>query len=443
MQPPAAAVFVALCAIGEWPVFFTLELKHYSADMFGSLLVPALAARAVEGAEDDDADRHLRQWWIAAAIVQWFSNGALFVTPLCAAVLVAAVARSRGRRALGAMLPGAGVWLVSFALNYVLILRHAAANQYLQHYWAFAFPPLADGVTATVGWIAAQIRAFAIKPGSSGLPLLFWVTWLAGIVYGIAARRTHALFVATVPLSALALALVHVVPPFERLAMWVVPSTYAGIAYAVDAASAGVALARSRPLIAAASAVALLFALAVPADITQRGVNALRHRPQSNYGLDDRRSISWLLATHRRGDAVMTTHFGLAALWWYGKIAVNGAGRGTTLPDGSPVYEIGYVPPDQDCVGTRRRANAMLAGRQRAAVYLGFRMNVEPVGFDDLALHELGARGALDTYKQYAEESRVAIFDLGSARSKPELVPGRGEPTLLPGCVEVRAAARW
>ena len=39
-----AAVLVALCGTGEWLVFFTLELKHYSADAAGALLVPALAA---------------------------------------------------------------------------------------------------------------------------------------------------------------------------------------------------------------------------------------------------------------------------------------------------------------------------------------------------------------------------------------------------------------
>jgi hypothetical protein len=37
MSPFGATVLVLLCAIGEWLVFFTLELKHYSADTFFAL----------------------------------------------------------------------------------------------------------------------------------------------------------------------------------------------------------------------------------------------------------------------------------------------------------------------------------------------------------------------------------------------------------------------
>jgi len=51
MGVAGAALFVALCATGEWMVFFTLELKHYSADLFGALLIPALAAWAIENDE--------------------------------------------------------------------------------------------------------------------------------------------------------------------------------------------------------------------------------------------------------------------------------------------------------------------------------------------------------------------------------------------------------
>jgi hypothetical protein len=47
MTATGAAVFVALCALAEWPVFFTLELKHYSADMWGvSSFPPRLPGRS-------------------------------------------------------------------------------------------------------------------------------------------------------------------------------------------------------------------------------------------------------------------------------------------------------------------------------------------------------------------------------------------------------------
>ncbi|WP_410971650.1 hypothetical protein, partial [Salmonella sp. SAL4437] len=56
-------------------------------------------------------------------------------------------------------------------------------------------------------------------------------------------------------------------------------------------------------------------ALAVAANVVRRGVPDLRLRPRSNYGLDDRSSVRFVLANHRPGDAILTTHFGLPAVW--------------------------------------------------------------------------------------------------------------------------------
>ena len=446
MTIPGSAVCVALVALGEWPVFFTLELKHYSADMFGALLVPALAGWVLDALlRPADLRRRLARWWIVTAIAEWFSNGALFVTPLTAVVLAAFSARTRDIRVARSMIFGALLWSASSAANYLLVLRHASGNAYLQNYWAFAFPPLSNGVGPTLGWIVGQFEPFARKPGSSGLPVLFWLAWAAGVAFAIARRRRHGIVIATVPLAALALALFHLVPPFERLALWVVPSMYAGLGYSADAALAimSTPTARYRGIRIAVAAVAISLVIAVSGDIVWRGISALTHRPRSNYGLDDRSSIRWLLSNHRAGDPILTTHFGLAALWWYGNIPTSSPERGSTLPDGSAVYEIGHVAPD-DCRDWQQRMDAELADHERAVVYLGFRMNVEPVGFDNLALNELEGRGALEAYREYAEESRLAVFNLGRT-SEHVVTPGQGQrfPVTAQGCVAVRRAARW
>jgi hypothetical protein len=293
---------------------------------------------------------------------------------------------------------------------------------------------------------------------------LFWIAWLVGSAFAISTRRTHGLFAATVPLSGLGLALFHVIPPFERLAIWMVPSIYAGLAYGVDAAAAlprytparrsaigrqpsASPPASARPgwrmLLTLGSLAALTLTLAVPANIVRRGVTALQDRPHSNYGLDDRRSIAFLLSTHRRGDAVMTTHFGLAALWWYGRIPVSDPARGRTLADGSPIYEIHHRPAEEDCAAANQPMNAVFAEHTRVAMYLGFRMNVEPVGFDALVLREGIRRGALAAYKEYAEESRLAIFEAGRPGIQTDGLPGTVRGSVPNGCVSVQPASRW
>ena len=81
-------------------------------------------------------------------------------------------------------------------------------------------------------------------------------------------------------------------------------------------------------------------------------------------------------------------------------------------------------------------------------MYLGFRTNVEPPGFDRLVLEELGRRGRLAGYRRYAEDSHVALFDLtdrpagGGADSTADIIPDAQVPRLT-GCVGITAARRW
>jgi hypothetical protein len=188
-------------------------------------------------------------------------------------------------------------------------------------------------------------------------------------------------------------------------------------------------------------------ALAVAGDVVWRGAVALARKPLSNYGLDDRSSIRLLLAAHRPGDAIVTTHFGLVALWWYGGLDISDIERSGHLPDGSPVFELRHVPDDRDCERAEAELDSAFNGRDRVAVYLGFRLNVLPEGFDKLVMRDLGRRGSVVNYKQYADESQVVIFDLGrptpghSASTRP--AEASGSSAMPSGCVAVMPARRW
>jgi hypothetical protein len=453
MSPAGATVLVLLCALGEWIVFFTLELKHYSADTFWALFLPALAVWALEDSNSPNAalPRRIAMWWIVAAIGQWFGNGALFVTPACAVVLCLERWRRAGLRAASWTALAGALWLVSFAVNYALVLRHALANTYLKNYWAFAFPQLSGGPSESVRLLLSQFGEFALKPGGSSLSAAFWLAVAIGVVFALATRRPLGLMVATVPFSAAALAVFHVVPIFERLALWVLPAIYLAIGLCVDAALwlAG----RARPL---GRAIGLVLGLAtgataglVAVNVAQRGVGALESRPRSNYGLDDRSSVRWLLAAHRPGDVILTTHYGLAALWWYGGLDISDVDGGGRLADGSQIFEIGHVPPGRGCNGSSDQLGNVMSGHDRVIVYLGFRLNVEPVGFDNLVLQELGRRAGLVSYKKFAEESHLAVFDVTRTPTETLTLPtspgssiGQAPPTAT-GCIAIQPARRW
>jgi len=449
MTPFGAAVLVATCAFGEWLVFFVLELKHYSSDAFWALLLPALAASALEDPRGSTPSaRSIARWWLVAAVGLWFGNGAVFVAPGCALTLVLVSWRRGGSRAaFHAAAPGV-LWLLSFAADYVIVLRHALSNPVLEEYWAFAFPPVNDGVVATVVWLARSLGPFANKPAGSRLALLFWIVCATGIGVAFVRRQTLALMFATVPLGAVALAVLHIVPSFERLALWIVPALYVAVALCADAS---VWLVKRRQwhrfVRGAAGVLAGIAAFAVAADVVWHGTEALANKPRSNYGLDDRSSIRLLLAAHRAGDAIMTTHFGLVALWWYGGFDISDIERTERLPDGSPVFELRHVPDDTHCEAAGTELDSAFGGGERAAVYLGFRLNVLPEDFDKLAMRDLSRRSSLVTYKGYAEESQVAVFE----HRRPTQLQGdpartteaSGSSAIPPGCITVAPARRW
>jgi len=394
-------------------------------------------------------------WWTAAAVAMWFSNGALFVTPLCAAVLFGAVIVHRNepktetRNDVVRLFLGGFGWLVSFGICYAVVLRAALGNSFLKEYWAFAFPPTGDGFGATVSWLLSQLLPFAVKPVSTRMPVLFWAAYVAGIATALGRRSTPAIAFATVPVSAVALAVAHFVPTFERLAIWTVPAFYVGVALCADSAfvfaASGVDRVRRLPAAVVLGGLALL----VSFDVVKHGVFAIEHRPRSNYGLDDRASVKWLLDVEKPGDAILTTHLGLPAVWWYSGTSIADLDRSGRLRTGTPLYVIHHVEEEAECPRWRAALDAIARERSRLVVYLGFRMNVEPEGFDRLVLEEFGRRWPLVGYKEYAEVSRLAIFDLGGAPGGKLVIPSRqgADPDprapLPPGCVSVIPASRW
>jgi hypothetical protein len=462
MGPLGAAVLVLLCGIGPWMVFFTLELKHYSADTLWALLLPALGAWAVEAPESQNRMRRTVVWWLAAAVGPWFSNGALFVAPLCAAVLVATNWRAGGPAAAVKTAFLGIIWLTSFGLLYALALRHTLANPYLQNYWGFAFPPQSAGAGEIGGWLARQFEPFAVKPVGTSYWIRFWVAVAAGLVFATATRGPVGLLFATAPFSLALLAVLRLVPPFERLALWVVPLLYTAVAFCADASVWFLQRSYSRRrIVPFALALATgAAALTVSADIYTRGRVEFEARGASNYGLDDRRSVRLLLRLLRPGDALMTTHFGLAGIWWYSGLSIAGPDpAGGQLHDGTPMFEIGHTEEESECPRWEQEMETALSGRSRAVVYLAFRLNVLPGGFDSLVLQYLGKRGELVGYQEYAEESILAAFDLKAPPLEPLdltrapfgrffLPPAQGE-VLRPrvpgpgGCITIAPARRW
>ena len=136
LHPVSAALFVLICAVGQWLSHFRFEVKHYSADTFWALLLPALAAWAIEDdGKPGDATWRWTRWWSVAALAQWSSNGAFLVTPGCAVFLWAVILHRHGVRAAMRFAAIGTLWLASLGVHYLIALQYAHGSHYLQAYW--------------------------------------------------------------------------------------------------------------------------------------------------------------------------------------------------------------------------------------------------------------------------------------------------------------------
>jgi hypothetical protein len=441
MNGPAATLLVLVCSFGQWVSFYSLELKHYSADVFWSLLLPALAAWALEESEENGtAFRRAPVWWLFAAVGQLFSNGALLVTPGVAAVLFVLIGIRHGARR-AAFFAGFGLlWIASFALHYLVAIRHALSSAYLGEYWTFAFPPQGHGAKAVLLWLFAQGRPLALKPGGTGLWLLFWGAALWGFAW--TRKRALGLLFFVVAASAFVFAAMRLVPMYERLSLWMIPSMYVGVALLLDRSMENLRGAVRRPtrfvsLIAAAMGCAA--ACVVAADVVWKGISDFKgaRPPDANHRLDDRSTARWLIQQVQPGDVLVTTHLALPALWWYGNLQVVEAERpGRSQPEHVRLLEVSYEPDKARCA--RSELADHLYGASRALVFYGFRFDDVPKGFDELLLHELSDAGAITEFRAFAGDSRAAVVDL-RARAAP-VAPSSSAPS---GCVLARPARRW
>jgi hypothetical protein len=439
LTPLGAALFVLLCAVGPWIAHYRVELKHYSADALWGLLLPALAVWAMEPPAGSARARRAAAWWVAAAAGQWFSYGALLAASGCALALVGREWALTGWRvAWRTTLPGA-LWLASFALHHQLSLQFTVGSSFLRDYWVGGFPPASAGLVETLGWLASRLTPLALNPAGTEWTFAFWVSALVGLTL----TGWPGVMMLMLPVSAFGLAGARLVPLSDRLALWALPVLYFGVVRCLECGVA--ALGRPRPARAARLAGATVSAalvLPVCAGIVTAGWSGYRgaRSPHSNQGVNDRDSIEWLLGERHGGSAVVTTHFGAPAVWWYGGVALDGTDAGGSLPDGTPIFVVSYEQ-DGQCPGIT--LDDALAGVQQVLVHFGF--PDRPEGFPDQLLDDLSRKGTVVAERRFDVLGHAAVVSMGTPAARPrpaEPAAASGGPPLT-GCIRAVRGRRW
>ena len=240
-----------------------------------------------------------------------------------------------------------------------------------------------------------------MKPGSTRFGILLWLAAFAGFAAGSMTRKPAAIFFATVPVSAILLAALHLVPFYERVTLWIVPALYVGVALLADVGWSSLA---GRPAARLAATIALAMAIVIAGDVVIRGVPAAivnAQARQENRGHDDRAAVRWLASQKQPGDVWMTTHFGAIAIWWYAGLTSH------------RIVEVAHQPEGPQC--RHDALPGLIADAPRVLLYLGFRYDDAPAGFDDMLVDRLSRLGAVTAYRSFANEGHAVVIDRRAA----------------------------
>jgi len=439
LSPWGAGLFVLLSAVGRWPAHYRFELKHYSADAFWGLLLPVLALWVARADRGDTGSRRVWWWWAVAALGLWMSNGAVLATPACAVILLWTEWRRAGWPAAWRFSRAGLIWLASFGLHYLVSLRHAVTNSYLREYWSAGFPPPGGDLFDGLRWLALRVEPLALNPGGTEWWVAFWISAVAG--FFLAGRRIGPVL-AAMPFSSVVLGALGIVPLEDRLALWMVPVMYLGIATFVEGAVRQARIADRRPVRLTVAAVAIGLAGPMCADIVDRGWLEYRagRGPTGNGGTDDRSSVRWLMDQRRAGDVMITTEMGAPGVWWYGAVPIGDVPAGAVTEEGMPILAAALEPGDS-CPPDP--LEDLLRGRRRVLMHVGF--PDQATGFSDVLLARLSRLGAIVGERRFDLIGHAAVVELGTpeppglatAGARAENAPALG------GCLVGRPAHRW
>ena len=283
----------ALFAFSPVLIDYAAQVKQYGTDVFFVLLVVVLTTRV----DDRPTKTSIALWALLSIIAMWCSHAAAIALAACALVLTVRLVRrfrntADGKQTLAFVFAAGIAFAVSFGTEYVVNLRAIANNQVLVSYWQRGTPPKPFGFGSDAAWLWRASSFLMTNPLRLALPRLALVLFVAGIVLFVVRRGTGALIVVAPFVAAVLLALAGKYPLHERLALYLAPCVFIGLAALADLHRA-----RLAPF-AIAALVAVLFVAARPMEQAASVV----WRPSDI--TDSRGPFKFVAAHWRKGDAL-------------------------------------------------------------------------------------------------------------------------------------------
>ena len=211
-------ISVALFSITPQLIYYTSETKQYSSDVFLLLFLSILILFCLK---ETNTIRNLITLGVTGIIAIWFSNPVTFVLFGAAIILAIEFLRLEKYKNLIWLTGISALWAVNFAVEYFMILKYSASNNYLVTYWQSNFAPLPPWID--FNWYIYSFRDLLVNP--IGLPVsLLTVSLIILGILSVGSRRWSYLMVLLMPLLLALLASAFKKYPFSgRLMLFIVP----------------------------------------------------------------------------------------------------------------------------------------------------------------------------------------------------------------------------
>jgi hypothetical protein len=226
-----AAVTTLLFAVSPFMIFYAADVKQYSMDTAAVALV--LLATVWAGRQKPSSAQ-LGTWAAVAAVLSWLSFPAAPIALLCGAVIAVRWLRTWTDLAwftLAGLAVGGSV-----LAEYVVTLRHLAADRALDNYWRQVGGYPSRGGSKLV-WVRHAVPAVIRNPIGITWPILALVLGVIGFIVVARTRPTIAVILALPVLAALGMAVTYHYPMYQRLAVYVVPSAVLFVAASATGAA--------------------------------------------------------------------------------------------------------------------------------------------------------------------------------------------------------------
>ncbi len=237
----AAPIALWLFALVDWLVYYSCELKQYSAEVALALAALVLAVPPAGGscAASDSTARRQTLWLAVFGLVGvWFSFPLAFSLAAVGTYRIGAAALARHWKAAAGFAAISVAWAASFAACYKVAHAILTRDDFLWRWWHFAFlpvPPRSWDDLVRDFWHLINIfnNPAGVLTPLGVLPSAFLAAglFLAGSLSFLFARRGGRLYLLTAPiLFALVASAVHQYPFHGRLLLFLVPGVHLVVA---------------------------------------------------------------------------------------------------------------------------------------------------------------------------------------------------------------------